>query len=81
MRKWLLWIIRGLKLLSFSLKLFSGHFYEQFFIKTVRGPLFFAFKPLMATSLIAIFTYQPNLEINKEPDQVNSSGSGADRLT
>ena len=45
MRKRLLWIIRGLKLLSFfiekisfSLKLFSGHFYGQSFIKTVRGP-------------------------------------------
>ena len=25
--------------ISFSLKLFSGHFYGQFFIKTVRGPL------------------------------------------
>ena len=25
--------------LSFSLKLFSGHFYGQSFIKTVRGPL------------------------------------------
>ena len=24
--------------LSFSLKLFSGHFYGQYFIKTVRGP-------------------------------------------
>ena len=27
--------------ISFSLKLFSGHFYGQFFIKTVRGPLGF----------------------------------------
>ena len=26
------------KKISFSLKLFSGHFYGQFFIKTVRGP-------------------------------------------
>ena len=26
--------------LSFSLELFSGHFYGQSFIKTVRGPLF-----------------------------------------
>ena len=26
--------------ISFSLKLFSGHFYGQSFIKTVRGPLF-----------------------------------------
>ena len=25
--------------ISFSLKLFSGHFYGQSFIKTVRGPL------------------------------------------
>ena len=25
--------------ISFSLKLFFGHFYEQSFIKTVRGPL------------------------------------------
>ena len=25
--------------LSFSMKLFSGHFYGQSFIKTVRGPL------------------------------------------
>ena len=25
--------------ISFSLKLFSDHFYEQSFIKTVRGPL------------------------------------------
>ena len=24
--------------ISFSLKLFSGHFYGQFFIKIVRGP-------------------------------------------
>ena len=46
MRKLLLWISRGLNLLSFSykkvlfsLKLFSGHFYGQSFIKTVRGPL------------------------------------------
>ena len=27
--------------LSFSLKYFSGHFYGQSFIKTVRGPLIF----------------------------------------
>ena len=27
--------------LSFSLKLFSGHFYGQSFIKTVRGPLIY----------------------------------------
>ena len=46
MRKRLLWISRGMHLLSFSwkkisfsLKLFSGHFYGQSFIKTVRGPL------------------------------------------
>ena len=26
--------------ISFSLKLFSGHFYGQSFIKTVRGPFF-----------------------------------------
>ena len=26
--------------ISFSLKLFSGYFYGQSFIKTVRGPLF-----------------------------------------
>ena len=44
MRKRLLRIIRGLNLLSFSLKisfslkLFSGCFYGQSFIKTVRGP-------------------------------------------
>ena len=45
MRKLLLWISRGLNLIiffiekiSFSLKLFSGHFYGQSFIKTVRGP-------------------------------------------
>ena len=25
--------------ISYSLKLFSGHFYGQFFIKTVQGPL------------------------------------------
>ena len=28
-----------LEKISFSLKLFSGHFYGQSFIKTVRGPL------------------------------------------
>ena len=28
-----------MKRLSFSMKLFSGHFYGQSFIKTVRGPL------------------------------------------
>ena len=46
MRTLLLWISRGLNLLSFSekkisfsLKLFSGNFYGQSFIKTVRGPL------------------------------------------
>ena len=27
-----------IKKISFSLKLFCGHFYGQFFIKTVRGP-------------------------------------------
>ena len=27
--------------MSFSLKLFSGHFYGQSFIKTVRGPFIF----------------------------------------
>ena len=27
------------KKISFSLKFFSGHFYGQFFTKTVRGPL------------------------------------------
>ena len=26
--------------ISFSLKLFSGHFYRQSFIKTVRGPFY-----------------------------------------
>ena len=30
--------------ISFSLKLFSGHFYGQSFIKTVRGPLLSAEK-------------------------------------
>ena len=41
-----MWKIRELNLLSFSwkkmsfsLKLLSGHFHGQFFIKTVRGPL------------------------------------------
>ena len=29
--------------ISFSLKLFSGNFYGQSFIKTVRGPLFSSF--------------------------------------
>ena len=29
--------------LSFSLKLFSGHFYGQSFIKTVQGPLVIIF--------------------------------------
>ena len=50
MRKRLLWISRGLNLLSFviekipfSLKLFSGPFYGQSFIKTVRGPLVFTY--------------------------------------
>ena len=28
--------------IPFSLKLFSGHFYGQSFIKTVRGPLLYA---------------------------------------
>ena len=28
-----------IKKISFSLKLFTGHFYGQSFIKTVRGPL------------------------------------------
>ena len=32
-------IIFLMKKLSFSLKLVSGHFYGQSFIKTVRGPL------------------------------------------
>ena len=32
-------IIFFIEKLSFSLKLFSGHFYGQSFIKTVRGPL------------------------------------------
>ena len=47
MRKRLLWISRGLNLLSFfiekisfSFKLFSDYFYGQSFIKTVRGPYF-----------------------------------------
>ena len=45
MRKTLLWKIRGLNLLSFSLKTiiffetFIRPFYGQSFIKTVRGPL------------------------------------------
>ena len=32
--------------LSFSIKLFSGHFYGQSFIKTVRGPCPNGFAPL-----------------------------------
>ena len=32
--------------ISFSLKLFSGHFYGQSFIKTVRGPLVILLKVL-----------------------------------
>ena len=32
-------IIFFIEKISFSLKLFSGHFYGQSFIKTVRGPL------------------------------------------
>ena len=30
--------------ISFSLKLFFGHFYGQSFIKTVRGPLLFLYQ-------------------------------------
>ena len=29
--------------ISFSLKFFSGHFYGQSFIKTVRGPYFYSY--------------------------------------
>ena len=32
--------------ISFSLKLFSGHFYGQSFIKTVRGPLMACWWPM-----------------------------------
>ena len=37
--KTLVWIIRELNLLSFSLKLFSDYFLGLFYIKTVRVPL------------------------------------------
>ena len=40
--------------ISFSLKLFSGHFYGQSFIKTVRGPL-------KVTTISVAFQLQPNL--------------------
>ena len=35
--------------ISFSLKLFSGHFYGQSFIKTVRGPLEFKYQIIVSS--------------------------------
>ena len=44
------------------------------------GDLFvYRFQPLVAT--IAIFTYQPNLDRNKEPNQGKRSGSELQRQT
>ena len=40
--------------ISFSLKLFSGHFYGQSFIKTVRGPLVLK---IVKGILITYYTY------------------------
>ena len=39
--------------ISFSLKFFSGHFYGQSFIKTVRGPLLILFFMSIDTSMIS----------------------------
>ena len=38
--------------ISFSLKLFSGHFYRHSFIKTVRGPSLYAF--ILARSRLGV---------------------------
>ena len=43
-------IIFFIEKISFSLKLFSGHFYGQSFIKTVRGPLI-----LMVNTVCVVF--------------------------
>ena len=43
--------------LSFSLKLFSGHFYGQFFIKTFRGP--FVQKHLATTLSYQVVLFKP----------------------
>ena len=45
----------------------------------VGGRFVYHFQPLVAASLTAIFTYQPNLDKNKEPNQGKRSGSKADR--
>ena len=43
---------------SFSLKLFSGHFYGQSFIKTVRGPLKMVWVRFILTTWIKLSQMQ-----------------------
>ena len=38
--------------ISFSLKLFSGHFYGQSFIKTVRGPYVALFMLILSVLIV-----------------------------
>ena len=45
--------------ISFSLKLFSGHFYGQSFIKTVRGP----FNPVIINEIFRIGELIPNQDL------------------
>ena len=47
--------------ISFSLKLYSGHFYGQSFIKTVRGPLVFFLSVHLSQVSLYFRTYEPYL--------------------
>ena len=43
--------------ISFSMKLFSGHFYGQSFIKTVRGPSVFELIRTLCTDFFVKIVY------------------------
>ena len=45
--------------ISFSLKLFSGHFYGQSFIKTVRGPLLLSLLLLLLLLSFSPLLFEP----------------------
>ena len=53
--------------ISFSLKLFSGHFYGQSFIKTVRGPCSYnnTAKGIRLLNKIVIFVYTEKFHSGK----------------
>ena len=55
-------IIFFIEKISFSLKLFSGHFYGQSFIKTVRGP-YICLSLRLSEVLIFVSTYPDEIPL------------------